>query len=97
PPTETAPTLGVSELPLEALRNRGFNAIMTRTTDVRIPIVVRAEIARALKPDVFLSLHHNGGATARSDLPGTEMYHQIESANSRRLAGDRLAEVTHAP
>ncbi len=94
--TEKALNLAVSELLIEELRNRGFNAIMTRTTDVRIPIVVRAEIARALKPDVFLSLHHNGGATARSDLPGTEMYHQIESANSRRLAGILFEEVQQA-
>ncbi|MYC85460.1 MAG: hypothetical protein F4X18_08080 [Acidimicrobiia bacterium] len=94
--TEKALNLAVSELLIEELRNRGFNAIMTRTTDVRIPIVVRAEIARALKPDVFISLHHNGGATARSDLPGTEMYHQIESANSRRLAGILFEEVQQA-
>ena len=94
--TEKALNLAVSELLIEELRNRGFNAIMTRTTDVRIPIVVRAEIARALRPDVFLSLHHNGGATARSDLPGTEMYHQIESANSKRLAGILFEEVQRA-
>ena len=93
---EKALNLTVSNLLVEELRNRGFNAIMTRTTDVRIPIVVRAEIARALKPDVFISLHHNGGATARSDLPGTEMYHQIESANSRRLAGILYEEVQQA-
>ena len=94
--TEKALNLAVSELLIKELRNRGFNAIMTRTTDVRIPIVVRAEIARALKPDVFISLHHNGGATARSDLPGTEMYHQIESADSRRLAGILYEEVQQA-
>ncbi len=94
--TEKALNLTISNLLIEELRDRGFNAILTRTTDVRIPIVVRAEIARALKPDVFLSLHHNGGATARSDLPGTEMYHQIESANSRRLAGILYEEVQQA-
>jgi len=94
--TEKALNLVVSELLIEELRNRGFNAIMTRTTDVRIPIVVRAEIARALKPDVFISLHHNGGATARSDLPGTETYHQIEGLNSKRLAGILFEELQGA-
>ena len=94
--TEKALNLDVSELLIEELRERGFNAIMTRTTDVRIPIVVRAEIARALKPDVFISLHHNGGATARSDLPGTETYHQIEGANSKRLAGILFEELQGA-
>lgn len=94
--TEKALNLDVSELLIEELRDRGFNAMMTRTTDVRIPIVVRAEIARALKPDVFISLHHNGGATARSELPGTETYHQIESANSKRLAGILFEELQGA-
>jgi len=94
--TEKALNLDVSELLIEELRERGFNAIMTRTTDVRIPIVVRAEIARALKPDVFISLHHNGGATARSELPGTETYHQIEGANSKRLAGILFEELQGA-
>ncbi len=94
--TEKALNLDVSELLIEELRDRGFNAMMTRTTDVRIPIVVRAEIARALKPDVFISLHHNGGATARSELPGTETYHQIEGANSKRLAGILFEELQGA-
>lgn len=94
--TEKALNLDVSELLIEELRDRGFNAMMTRTTDVRIPIVVRAEIARALKPDVFVSLHHNGGATARSELPGTEIYHQIEGANSKRLAGILFEELQGA-
>ncbi|MXY76329.1 MAG: hypothetical protein F4Y40_04500 [Acidimicrobiia bacterium] len=94
--TEKALNLDVSELLIEELRDRGFNAMMTRTTDVRIPIVVRAEIARALKPDVFISLHHNGGATARSALPGTETYHQIEGANSKRLAGILFEELQGA-
>ena len=94
--TEKALNLDVSELLIEELRNRGFNAMTTRTTDIRIPIVVRAEIARALKPDVFISLHHNGGATSRSDLPGTETYHQIESADSKRLAGILFEELQGA-
>ena len=94
--TEKALNLDVSELLIEELRDRGFNAMMTRTTDVRIPIVVRAEIARALKPDVFISLHHNGGATARSALPGTETYHQLEGANSKRLAGILFEELQGA-
>ena len=88
--------LAVSELLVEELRDRGFGAIMTRTTDVRIPIVVRAEMARALKADVFVSVHHNGGATRRSDLPGTEIYHQIEEPNSKRLAGILFEELQGA-
>ena len=88
--------LDISMVLADELRERGFNVALTRTTDVRIPIVVRAEIARALKADVFVSVHHNGGATTRSDLPGTEIYHQIKNPNSKRLAGILFEEVQQA-
>lgn len=88
--------LAVSKLLAEELRSRGFGAVLTRTDDIRLPIVVRAEIARALKPDVFISIHHNGGAVSRSSLPGTEIFHQIQNADSRRLAGILFEEIQGA-
>ena len=68
---------------------------MTRQSDVRVPIVTRAEIGQALDPIAFLSVHFNAGTNARSEIPGTEMYHQIENAGSKRLAG-LLYEETRA-
>ena len=77
------------------LRRRGYSVLLTRTTDSRIPVVVRAEIARAVDAAVFVSIHHNGGARRRSTDPGTETYHQASNPNSTRLAG-LLYEKLHA-
>ena len=94
--SEKALNLAVSKLLAEELRSRGFSTVLTRTDDIRVPLVVRAEIARALKSDVFISVHHNGGAVSRSDLPGTEIFHQIQNPNSRRLAGILFEEIQGA-
>ncbi len=79
----------------DALVGAGYSVVMTRQTDVRVPIVTRAEIGQALDPIAFLSVHFNAGTNARSEIPGTEMYHQIENADSKRLAG-LLYEETRA-
>ncbi len=71
----------------DALVGAGYSVVMTRQTDVRVPIVTRAEIGQALDPIAFLSVHFNAGTDAPSDIPGTEMYHQIANSDSRRLAG----------
>ena len=70
-----------------ALVDAGYSVMMTRQTDVRVPIVTRAEIAQALDPIAFISVHFNAGTDAVSATPGTEMYHQIDSPDSKRLAG----------
>ena len=75
------------------LRGRGYNVLLTRTTDMRIPVVVRAEIARAVDPSVFVSIHHNGGARRRSTDPGSETYHQARNPRSVRLAGLLYEEI----
>ena len=79
----------------DALVGAGYSVVMTRETDVRVPIVTRAEIGRALDPVAFLSVHFNAGTDVRSATPGTEMYHQIKNADSKRLAG-LLYEETRA-
>jgi len=71
----------------DALIEAEYTVMMTRQSDVRVPIVTRAEIAQALDPVAFISVHFNAGTDAPSATPGTEMYHQIESAASKRLAG----------
>lgn len=76
-----------------ALRERGYSVELTRTTDVRHPIAIRAGLANALEPDVFLSLHHNGGARTRSPVPGTQVYYQHDDTESRRLGGILYEEL----
>ena len=87
--------LAVARMAATELRADGFSVLLTRTTDVRVPVVVRAEIARALDPEVFVSIHHNGGALRRSTDPGTETFHQAHNPDSERLGGI-LYEQIHA-
>ncbi|MEO0494075.1 MAG: N-acetylmuramoyl-L-alanine amidase [Actinomycetota bacterium] len=79
--------LDVAKKVRDAFVGAGYSVVMTRQTDVRVPIVTRAEIGQALDPIVFLSIHFNAGTDALSETPGTEMYHQIANPDSRRLAG----------
>jgi N-acetylmuramoyl-L-alanine amidase len=67
---------------------------LTREGDYRLPIVTRADVVNALHPKVFLSIHHNGGNAAIRKTPGTEVYYQQQSPDSKRLAGLVWEETT---
>lgn len=88
--------LQVGERVVSKLESMGITAQLTRTSDYRLPIKTRADIAAALGPDVFLSLHHNGGATRRSSRPGTEIFYAQGMPESRRLAAIMYEEMIEA-
>ncbi len=55
------------------LKAKGFKVIMTRESDVFVPLEVRARIANAQKDSIFVSIHFN--ATDRNpDATGFEIY-----------------------
>ncbi|MCH2443201.1 MAG: N-acetylmuramoyl-L-alanine amidase, partial [Acidimicrobiales bacterium] len=83
----------LAEQELEAL---GHSVELTRRNDLHMPIRQRAAIANALSPRAFVSIHHNGGALRRSNDPGTETFHQVDSTESRRLAGLLFEEISAA-
>lgn len=85
--------LDVARRTADALRERGYSVELTRTTDIRLPIAVRAGLANALDPDIFLSLHHNGGARNRSSVPGTQVYYQHDDDEAQRLGGILYEEM----
>ncbi len=71
----------------DALEADGHRVMLTRNSDIRVPIVTRAEIALALDPIANISIHHNAGTEEVSADPGTEMFFQLASPESKRLAG----------
>jgi len=75
------------------LLSLGYTVALTRRTDLHMPIRQRTAIANSLSPKAFVSIHHNGGAQRRSDVPGTETFHQINSSESKRLAGLLFEEI----
>ena len=85
--------LEVSEILVEKLEALGISTELTRTADYRVPIRTRADIATALAPDVFLSLHHNGGAIRRSTRPGTEVFYATGQPEAQRLAAIMYEEM----
>lgn len=75
------------------LEREGAKVVLTRTGDYRIALTTRAEIALRLQPPVFISIHHNGGHDEERATPGTEVFFQIDSPDSKRLAGILYEEL----
>lgn len=71
----------------DLLEAEGTDVVLTRDRDIRLTLATRAAIARATSPLAFVSIHHNAAPVGRSPVPGSELYHQLESPESRRLAG----------
>jgi len=88
--------LVVALLAEQKLKALGHSVELTRRNDLHMPIRQRAAIANALSPRAFVSIHHNGGALRRSNDPGAETFHQVDSAESRRLAGLLFEEINAA-
>ncbi|MDH3707686.1 MAG: N-acetylmuramoyl-L-alanine amidase [Acidimicrobiia bacterium] len=80
----------------DILKARGYSVQLTRTTNIRLPLVTRGEIANSLDPLLFVSVHHNGGAVLTRSTPGTETYYQHDSDDSKRLSGILYEELKAA-
>jgi N-acetylmuramoyl-L-alanine amidase len=88
--------LAVAKVLVDDLNRAGIKALLTRTGDYRVTLVQRANIAHAIKPTALVSVHHNGESDGPRDGPGTEVFFQHASADSRRLAGLIYEEVVKA-
>jgi N-acetylmuramoyl-L-alanine amidase len=72
----------------KALQAKGVSVLLTRRADYRMTLASRGLVVEAIRPKVFVSVHHNAGASTPSPVgPGTEVYHQAASAESKRLSG----------
>lgn len=78
------------------LHDRGISVVLTRTSDYRIPLAIRAEIGDSVGADLMVSIHHNAPNWLPSDTPGTEIFVQKETPESRRLGGLIYEEVVAA-
>ncbi len=91
---EKALNLRIAEIVEWYLEEAGYSVLLTRRTDIRMPLKSRAEIANALNPLAFVSIHHNGGATRTQSKPGTELFIDGGNPESRRLGGILFEEIT---
>lgn len=69
------------------LEQRGIATLLTRTGNYTVPLGVRAHIADNADAEVLVSIHHNAPTPGVSNVPGTEVFVQTESADSQRLGG----------
>ncbi len=90
---EKSVTLDMAKRLRNILKDKGFDVVMTRSTDVFIPLERRAEIANKAKADLFISVHANANR-ARS-LKGFEVYHVSVNINDaqRALSSAQYADL----
>ncbi len=64
--------LGVAQALARRLRDRGLRVVLTRSSDVALPLVDRTQIANRERADLFISLHAN--ASPAGPAWGAETY-----------------------
>jgi N-acetylmuramoyl-L-alanine amidase len=94
--SEAELNLAVSKHAAAALERAGFRTVLTRNAHHGMNLTNRARLALNLQAKAFVSVHHNAAAWAPSSIPGSEMYHQVDSAESKRLAGLIYEEIVAA-
>jgi N-acetylmuramoyl-L-alanine amidase len=72
------------------LRAGGYDVVLTRSTDVFVPLVTRARMADGAH--IFVSMHNN--ASRNKAARGTEVYSQLDNALGGELARAVLAAST---
>ncbi|WP_455543254.1 SH3 domain-containing protein [Intestinibacter sp.] len=71
----------------EYLRNLGINVVLTRDSDVYVPLADRSALINTLNPDLALSIHYNG---YDAEYNGTSAYYKYADRNGG--TGKVLAE-----
>ena len=94
--SEAALNLSVSRHAAAALERAGVATVLTRNGDHGMNLTNRARLAVGLQAKAFVSVHHNAAAWAPSVIPGSEAYHQVDSPESKRLAGLVYEEIVQA-
>ena len=74
-------TLAVALEAAAALRELGYTVLLTRDTDIEVPLYARTGLALAEQVDAFISIHANAGGGT-----GCEVWYQEGDDSSRALA-----------
>ncbi len=83
--------LDIAQKVRDGLRAHGIDVVMTRQSDIFIPLRERARIANKKGADFFVSIHANA-AESRS-LSGFEVYHLSEAIDDQALAVERAENL----
>jgi N-acetylmuramoyl-L-alanine amidase len=83
---EKTVTLAISQQLQRILESRGHEVLMTRRTDVFVPLGQRAELANTAGTEIFVSIHCNSAENASAT--GIETYHHANSEMGQALAAE---------
>jgi len=92
-------TLSIAKKTAQAFAEAGATVVMTRKTDVFIPLLERNEIADRSQADFFIAIHINSNKVANS-LSGGIAFHHKENETSKLLAEcvqDEISGVSKIP
>ena len=78
------------------LEARGIPAVLTRVDDYATTLRTRSQLADLLQASALISIHHNAPTPGPSATPGTEIFYQSRSEESRRLGGVLYEHVFEA-
>jgi N-acetylmuramoyl-L-alanine amidase len=95
--TEKQINLAIANETKRILEATGAVVVLTREQDQNTTLITRDSLGVALKPQAYISIHHNAepdGPTGGP--PGNETYYQIANPSSKRLAGLLWESVTAA-
>lgn len=79
-------TLPITLRAAELLREKGYNVVLTRDSDVYMDLYDRAGIANGVEGDVFVSIHANA-SSSNAGFQGTFTYSYPKSMAGEKLAG----------
>ena len=82
-------TLLTAFLTKEALEERGYRVILTRSRDVYLSLPKRAAIANRMKGTLFVSIHYN--AAQNTEAKGVEVFYCQTENSARTRSSKRLA------
>lgn len=85
-------TLDITRAIAAELTREGATVILTRNSDVRIPLKERAEIANESSSDIFVSVHINSNKVSNARAGSMTFYHKSETMG-RILATCLQAEI----
>ncbi len=79
---EKSLTLATAILVQSQLRKLGYKTMLTRQTDVFVPLLKRSELANSHQAKVFISIHYN---YSQNPLAlGTEVYYYVDKKGFKR-------------
>ena len=76
--------LAIAKKTRDILKDKGFEVVLTRETDVFIPLGERAAFANRKEADLFISIHAN--AAKRTRASGSETYFLAQAKNDEARA-----------